>query len=95
MKGLDLKSIILIEATILISIGLFSIDFLPRNHSEFLKICTSEWSNDATQYQICMQPYSREINLDKYTIGILALAFIATPIYIYKKKIFVPQNNRN
>jgi hypothetical protein len=86
MKGLDFKSIIIIEATILISIGLFLIDFLPRNHSEFLRICSQTWPNDAKQYQICMQPYSRETNLDKYAIGTLVLALIFTPIYIYKKR---------
>jgi hypothetical protein len=85
MKGLDLKSIIIVEATILISIGLFSIDFLPRNRSEFLKICSSEWSNDAKQYQICMQPYFREINLGKYAIGTLVLALVVAPVFIYKK----------
>jgi hypothetical protein len=86
MKSLDLKSIIIIEATILISIGLFLIDFLPRNHSEFLRICSQTWPNDAKQYQICMQPYFRETSLDKYAIGALVLALIFTPIFIHKRK---------
>ena len=90
MKSLDLKSIIIVEATILISIGLFLIDFLPRNQSEFLRICSQTWPNDATQYQICMQPYFREINLDKYAIGTLVLALIFTPIFIHKRK--TPEN---
>jgi hypothetical protein len=87
MKSIDFKSLAVIEATVFICIGLFSLDFLPRNYGEFLGICSQTWPKDLKQYQICMEPYYRQTGLDKYAIGILVGALIVLPIfYIFKKK---------
>jgi hypothetical protein len=86
MKGIDLKSLAVTEIAILFSIGLFSLDFLPRNYKEFLGICSETWPKDPKQYQICMQPYFRETGLDKYALGVAIAAFLAVLIYFFKKR---------
>jgi len=87
MKCVDFKSLAVVEVTILISIGLFSLDFLSRNYNEFLRICSQTWPKDPKQYQICMEPYYRQIGLDKYAIGILVGVLVVLPIfYIFGMK---------
>ncbi len=83
---INLKSLAIIEVILLVVIGLFSLDLLPQNYNEFKSICTVMWANDAKQYQICMGPYFRQTDLDKYIIGATILAMISTPIYFFKKK---------
>lgn len=87
MKGVDFKSLIILGVVILALIGFFSFDFLPRNYNEFQRICSQTWPNDTKQYHVCMEPYSRETNLDKYAIGVGVVTMIFAPIfYIFKKK---------
>ncbi|MBI1863743.1 hypothetical protein HYS03_00840 [Candidatus Woesebacteria bacterium] len=83
---IDFKSFVIIEATLLAAMVLFSLDLLPRNYNEFQKICTEMWANDAKQYQICMGPYFRQTNLDKYIIGATIIALVSTPVFFKKKK---------
>jgi hypothetical protein len=80
----------IVEIAILILIGFFALDFLPRNYNEYQRICWQEWSTDTKQYQTCMDPYFAQTILDKYAIGAGVVAMILTPIfYINLKKIFL------
>ncbi|HKC04396.1 MAG TPA: hypothetical protein VKC54_00780 [Patescibacteria group bacterium] len=88
MKHIDFKLLIAVELALLISIAFFSIDFLPRNYNEFQRICLNQWSKDPNQLQICMEPYFRQINLDKHAINISLLGLILVPVAytLYNKK---------
>jgi hypothetical protein len=87
MSKVSLKVFLIIEVLLLISIGLFSLDLLPRNYNEFQGICSRTWPKDEGQYHICMEPYFRQTNLDRYVIGVGVGALVLTPVfYIFKKK---------
>jgi len=80
------KSVILIEILLIIMIGFFSLDFLPHNFREFNGICSETWPTDAKQLQICMQPYYRSIQLDKYAVGVAVIFLIVTPLFYFFKR---------
>ncbi len=86
MKDFDSKSLAILEVVILVFIGFFSIDFLSRNYNEFQRICSQAWSNDAKQYQICMEPYFKQTNLDKYAIGVAIGTLVFVPILYFLKR---------
>ena len=78
--------LLIIELIILFAIGLFSLDFRPKNYNEFNGICTETWPKDPKQYQICLQPYYREINTDKYAIALAIGLLIITPVYYFVRR---------
>ena len=80
MKSFDFKSLAIIEIVILFAIGLFSLDLLPRNYSEFYGICAQTWPKDPKQYQICLEPYYREATTSKYAIGFSVALLILLPV---------------
>jgi hypothetical protein len=81
------KSLFLVEALLLVMIGLFSLDFIPRNYNEYQRICLQTWSNDAKQLKICMEPYYKQTGLDKYAIGVMVGGLILVPVvYFFKRK---------
>ena len=87
MKDFDLKSAVILKLLLISLIAIFAVDFLPRNYNEFQRICSQMWSKDATQYEICMEPYYREINLDKFAIGAGMVGLVLVPtFYILNRK---------
>ncbi len=89
MKDINPKQLALIEIVIALVIGLFAIDFTPRNYNEFQRICSQTWPTDQKQYQTCMKPYFDQTNLDKYAIGVGVAVLVLIPaLYFFKKKKF-------
>lgn len=86
MKKFDFKKTGLILAAGLVVIAFFSLDFIPSNKKEFERICWNMWSTDTKQYDTCMSPYFRQTNLDKYAIGLTAVATVASAFYFSGKK---------
>jgi hypothetical protein len=88
MKKIDFKSLVVFEIALLFSVGFFCLDLLPKNYAGFLGICAQTWPKDPKQYQICMEPYYRQVGLAKHIIPVFAVIFIIVPIvfFVSKKK---------
>lgn len=87
MIRFDIKTLVVTEILFLVMIGLLSMDFLPRNYNEFQGICSQTWPKDRKQYEICMQPYYRQTNIDKYARIAVAGALVLFPLfYFFQRK---------
>lgn len=87
MKSEGLRNLAIFEMLVIIAIAFFSMDFLPRNYNTFLSICSQTWPKDPKQYEICLEPYYRQTNLDKKAIvAASVILFIAPAIYFWNRK---------
>ena len=86
MKNFDLKTFLIAEILLLIMVGFFSFDFIGKNFNEFNGICAQNWPKDQKQFEICMQPYYREIGIAKHARNITIGALVLLPmVYVFKR----------
>ena len=74
------------EAAVAFASVFFIFDLLPKNYNDFNNICSEAWQNDAKQFEICMSPYHKQLDLSKKVLAGLAIGFLAAPIYYYSRK---------